>query len=55
MLSEKQLFSDAALTMFDVRDVAKIHVQALTHPDTANYHFILSALFRKTSQIVLEF
>tara|TARA_Y100001978_G_C23566767_1_gene372044 strand:- start:255 stop:569 length:315 start_codon:yes stop_codon:yes gene_type:complete len=42
MLSEKQLFSDAALTMFDVRDVAKIHVQALTHPDTANYHFILS-------------
>jgi dihydroflavonol-4-reductase len=27
--------------MVDVRDVAKIHVQALTHPDVANNHFIL--------------
>ena len=43
MLSGKQpVVPNAAFTMVDVRDVAKIHVQALIHPDTANHRFILS-------------
>ena len=40
--------SDAAFTMVDVRDVAKIHVQALTHPDAANHRFILSSTTRQS-------
>ena len=34
--------------MVDVRDVAKIHVQALTHPDAANHRFILSSTTRQS-------
>ena len=40
--------SDAAFTMVDVRDVAKIHVQALTHPDAANHRFILLSTTRQS-------
>ena len=43
MLSGKQpVVPNVAFTMVDVRDVAKIQVQALTHPDAANHRFILS-------------
>jgi len=43
MLSGKQpVVPNVAFTMVDVSDVAKIHVQALTHPEAANHRFILS-------------
>ena len=43
MLSRKQpVVPDVAFTMVDIRDVAKIYVQALTHPEAANNRFILS-------------